>query len=220
MGCVRPSQKLKSPTTLTRCALGAHTAKCTPRTPAIFAHMCAQFFVVLVVRAFAEKIKVVVGEQWRERVRVVSLENISVAEANLQAVSRRRHGFASASCRRCSRESALRTRRRDVFASRGALLPSCPQHRHFRRVRTKNANRQRLLSVLLRPVWPQNRKWIGMLPAHDQRDVFLQGVQRLLGIRCGSFEFVFFSHNGCKSNAGVRATILPDGRRHAKRSAL
>ena len=30
IGCTRPSQPLKSPTTLTRWALGAHTAKCTP----------------------------------------------------------------------------------------------------------------------------------------------------------------------------------------------
>ena len=33
IGCTRPSQRLKSPMTLTRCALGAHTAKCTPVTP-------------------------------------------------------------------------------------------------------------------------------------------------------------------------------------------
>ena len=30
IGCTRPSQPLKSPTTLTRSAFGAHTAKCTP----------------------------------------------------------------------------------------------------------------------------------------------------------------------------------------------
>ena len=33
MGCTRPSQRLKSPTTLTRSALGAHTAKRVPSTP-------------------------------------------------------------------------------------------------------------------------------------------------------------------------------------------
>src|SRR5262245_37502320 len=33
IGWQRPSQSLKSPTTLTRCALGAHTAKLVPATP-------------------------------------------------------------------------------------------------------------------------------------------------------------------------------------------
>ena len=33
IGCIRPFQRLKSPTTLTRSAFGAHTAKCTPTAP-------------------------------------------------------------------------------------------------------------------------------------------------------------------------------------------
>ena len=33
MGCARPSQKLNSPTKLTECALGAHTAKRVPHSP-------------------------------------------------------------------------------------------------------------------------------------------------------------------------------------------
>lgn len=33
MGCARLSQKLKSPTKLTECALGAHTAKRVPHSP-------------------------------------------------------------------------------------------------------------------------------------------------------------------------------------------
>ena len=33
IGIRRPSHPLKSPTTLTRCAFGAHTAKATPSTP-------------------------------------------------------------------------------------------------------------------------------------------------------------------------------------------
>jgi hypothetical protein len=33
IGLTRPSHRLKSPTTLTRCAFGAHTEKCTPVTP-------------------------------------------------------------------------------------------------------------------------------------------------------------------------------------------
>ena len=32
---VRPSHWLKSPTTLTRSAFGAHTAKCSPATPSM-----------------------------------------------------------------------------------------------------------------------------------------------------------------------------------------
>ena len=43
IGWTRPSQLLKLPTTLTRRALGAQTAKCTPRTPLTSA-MCAPSF--------------------------------------------------------------------------------------------------------------------------------------------------------------------------------
>ena len=35
MGCDRPSQSFQSPTTLTRRAFGAHTAKMTPATPSM-----------------------------------------------------------------------------------------------------------------------------------------------------------------------------------------
>ena len=41
--CTRPSQPLKSPTTLTLSALGAQTAKFTPATPSI-AWSCAPSF--------------------------------------------------------------------------------------------------------------------------------------------------------------------------------
>ena len=63
-----------------------------------FAHVRAKFFVLLVVRAFAGKIQVVFGEHRRECVRIVSLEYISVAEAN-----RRRYAtggtISSVACR-------------------------------------------------------------------------------------------------------------------------
>ena len=43
IGCTRPSQRLKSPMTLTRCAFGAQTAKCTPVTPSIVTRWLPSF---------------------------------------------------------------------------------------------------------------------------------------------------------------------------------
>ena len=44
IGIRRPSQALKSPTTLTRRAFGAHTAKLTPATPSITRTCAPSFF--------------------------------------------------------------------------------------------------------------------------------------------------------------------------------
>ena len=51
IGWRRPSQALKSPTTLTLVALGAQTAKFTPSTPSIVRKLGAQLVVALPVRA-------------------------------------------------------------------------------------------------------------------------------------------------------------------------
>ena len=57
MGCWHPFQALKSPTTLTRRALGAHTAKRTP----FFVGVCAEAVVDVVVIAFAVQVQVKVA---------------------------------------------------------------------------------------------------------------------------------------------------------------
>ena len=53
-----PSHRLKSPMTLTRWALGAHTAKCTPGRIADRHQMRAELLPRAVVRALAEQVQV------------------------------------------------------------------------------------------------------------------------------------------------------------------
>ena len=65
------SQSLKSPTTLTPVALGAQTAKFTPSTPSIVRNCAPSLLVAGPVRAFAEQVQVVVGQQRRKRVGIV-----------------------------------------------------------------------------------------------------------------------------------------------------
>ena len=56
MGWRRPSQSLKSPTTETRCALGAQTAKCTPSTPSWCIEMGAERSIEPQMRALDEQV--------------------------------------------------------------------------------------------------------------------------------------------------------------------
>ena len=68
-----PSQKLKSPTTLTRRAFGAHTTKATPSTPSMTQRMRAKLVVETQMLAFAEEMEVEVGQNGREAIGVVDL---------------------------------------------------------------------------------------------------------------------------------------------------
>ena len=62
---------LKSPTTLTLSAFGAQTAKFTPRHAVDRPQLRAELLVALPVRAFAQQVQVVVGQQRREGVGIV-----------------------------------------------------------------------------------------------------------------------------------------------------
>jgi hypothetical protein len=63
---------LKSPITLTRCAFGAHTAKCTPVTLPRSA-VRAQLLPGAIVRALAEEMQIEVAQQLTELIRVLYL---------------------------------------------------------------------------------------------------------------------------------------------------
>ena len=89
MGWTRPSQRLKSPTTLTRRALGAQTAKCTPADAVDRFDMRAEFFVGVVMAAFAHQIKIKFGEEKREGVGVVGFEDFVVFRAKPNAIAGR-----------------------------------------------------------------------------------------------------------------------------------
>ena len=87
MGWRRPSQSLKSPTTLTLVALGAQTAKFTPSTPSIVAQLGAEPVVTLPVRPFAQQVQVVVRQQMGKRVWIVHGSRSSFRLPRLRGVS-------------------------------------------------------------------------------------------------------------------------------------
>ena len=73
IGWTRPSQSLKSPTTLTRSALGAQTAKCTPSAVADPHQVRAELVVDPGVLALREEIDVVFGDDPAVAIRIVDL---------------------------------------------------------------------------------------------------------------------------------------------------
>ena len=90
----RPSHRLKSPTTLTRLAAGANTAKATPDTPSSTIGMGAELFVEMHVRPFAEQVEIEIGQDRREAVGVFDLD-LPFAVARAQAVAARSVGQAT-----------------------------------------------------------------------------------------------------------------------------
>ena len=64
--------------TLTRCALGAHTAKCTPVTPPIVMTMRAELLPRAQVRALAEQVQVEVRQDLAELIGIGDLARASV----------------------------------------------------------------------------------------------------------------------------------------------
>ena len=77
IGCARPSQRLKSPITLTRSALGAHTAKTTPRGAAVVDDVRAELLIRAEVVALVEKLQVQVAQDGQEAVRVATLAGLA-----------------------------------------------------------------------------------------------------------------------------------------------
>ena len=69
IGCSRPSQLLKSPTTETERAFGAHTANAVPVTPLELANVRAEPLVQLLVAPFADEMQVELAERRQECVR-------------------------------------------------------------------------------------------------------------------------------------------------------
>ena len=90
MTCVRPSHRLKSPMTLTRCAFGAQTAKCTPRLVADRHAMRAKPLPRAIVRALGEQVQVEIAQYRAESIRVADL-------AALRSPSRTRNQYTNSS---------------------------------------------------------------------------------------------------------------------------
>ena len=71
IACRRPSQELKSPTTLTARAAGAHTANAVPVHALMLDDVGAEPLVELLVAALADQVQVELAERRRERVGVL-----------------------------------------------------------------------------------------------------------------------------------------------------
>jgi len=87
IGWRRPSHPLKSPTTLTRLALGAHTAKTTPGTPARRREVRAQPLPAALVGPLAEEVEVELPEHLVEGVRILDLHGGARARLEAQPVA-------------------------------------------------------------------------------------------------------------------------------------
>ena len=82
IGWTRPSHPLKSPTTLTRFALGAHTPKCTPACSAVRDRPRAQAIERAHVRAFRKQMLIEIGEHRTIAIRIVQFRLVAVAPAH------------------------------------------------------------------------------------------------------------------------------------------
>ena len=88
IGKMRPSQAQKSPTTLTRRAFGAHTAKLTPCDAVDRPRMRAELLPELAMRAFVEEMKVDVAERREKAVWVAALPGCAVRDSESASDSR------------------------------------------------------------------------------------------------------------------------------------
>ena len=88
IGWQRPSQPLKSPTTLTRWAFGAQTAKCTPSEAPIRIGMGAELLVNAGVIALAEKIQIEIADDAAEPEGVVEFGDLAARVDDPQTIVR------------------------------------------------------------------------------------------------------------------------------------
>ena len=86
IGWARPSQPLKSPTTLTRWAFGAQTAKCTPSESPMRMRMRAERVVDVFVAALAEQVEIEVADDAAVAIRVVDLDRVVARIDHPQAI--------------------------------------------------------------------------------------------------------------------------------------
>ena len=83
---------MKSPTTLTARAAGAHTAKAVPVTLSCSRDVRAEPVVELLVAALADQVLVEFADRGQERVRIVDRELAGVAVVDLEPVAQRQLG--------------------------------------------------------------------------------------------------------------------------------
>ena len=86
IACTRPSQPLKSPITLTRSALGAQTAKCTPVVEPIRDAVRAELLEDPKVPALAEQVEIEIAEDTSVPIRIVDLDHVIAGKREPKAV--------------------------------------------------------------------------------------------------------------------------------------
>ena len=86
IGCARPFQRLKSPTTLTRSAFGAHTAKYVPVDFADGQRMRAELLEGAIVIALAEQVQIELAHHLPVAIGIVDLADEALVLGDPQAI--------------------------------------------------------------------------------------------------------------------------------------
>jgi hypothetical protein len=190
MACRRPSQRLNGPTTLTRSAFGAHTAKRVPSSPSRVTGMRAELVVDAVVIALAEQVQVEVRQLRREVVGVVTGDLVAVGVVDAQSVGMQRATVGHAPLEQAGRVDARER------SGRRAVLPADLDPLGVGLERTHEAQRQFVLALDL--VVAEQRARLGMPRLDEGEDV-------------GAGQRGFGGHRGSLANGGT-APVVPAGK--------
>ena len=122
MACLRPSQLLKLPTTLTRCGIRRPDGEMRAGDAVADARVRAELVVEAVVTAFAEQIEVEVRQFVREEIGVVLDDHVIERKAHAQPVRHHRPAVRNAAFEQARVVDAL-----ERMAVRRACLPRTPR---------------------------------------------------------------------------------------------
>ena len=136
-----------------------------------FAEMRAELVVILEMSAFAEEVKIVIGENGRESEGVVGFDGLVLRGGGAQAIGVRRNGGAcngrGGKRRRGERDKSFeKSGRMDLLG--GMLLGIfAPENRCLRGVRLKSADEDAGFARGRGAVGTEDGKWLGMLAANN-----------------------------------------------------
>src|SRR5277367_96984 len=153
----------------------------------------AQLFVFLVVRSFARKVKIVIGEQGRKCIGVQSIERVAVGELEMQTISggrdvlifaqpryfRRKNGFENAERMNLMRRNFRRHVQSAANGSAGCA--SLPGNRCLRCPGPVCADCQDAMAVAVNPVRSEKVERVRNFGANDSLDLVSIRVAGFLG---------------------------------------
>ena len=149
IGNTRPSHAQKSPTTLTRRAFGAHTAKLTPATPSIGANVRAELLPEPPVRSFVEEMEVDVAKRREKAIWIAAFPRRAVDVGDAKAIGQRQRRARQET--RCTDRRGPRRRARAEWRVR--------RRAGIRRVRRSRRARERSLRARRRTPPGARREW-------------------------------------------------------------